>query len=291
MDSRSAVRPAASQTTRRERVTRADVAGFPAGAEPADALLGGAVGEGIGDDAALTFALDRVVADRGGGAQRFFEIARFEPRMALLGAVGPHAGVAVGLQFLPDEQAVGALDVAAAHPHGIHLFGHAGHGLHVVADFVRDHVGLREVAGRAKVEAMKHDLLANPALGTWWTGVWERLRLSLIASARDPKGGPKSALAGPFANMLAELGQALREDPALQRQVNRFARRTAVGVATRYGGQIVQLVSETVKRWDARTVTDRIEGAVSRDLQFIRLNGTLVGGLVGVVIHLISRLL
>jgi uncharacterized membrane-anchored protein YjiN (DUF445 family) len=144
---------------------------------------------------------------------------------------------------------------------------------------------------RAKVEAMKHDLLANPALGTWWTGVWERLRLSLIASARDPKGGPKSALAGPFANMLAELGQALREDPALQRQVNRFARRTAVGVATRYGGQIVQLVSETVKRWDARTVTDRIENAVGRDLQFIRVNGTLVGGLVGVAIHLLNALL
>jgi len=140
---------------------------------------------------------------------------------------------------------------------------------------------------QAKVEVMKHDLLANPALGTWWTGVWERLRLSLIASARDPAG----ALAGPFASMLGELGQALREDPALQRQVNRFARRTAVGVATRYGGQIVQLVSETVKRWDARTVTGRIENAVGRDLQFIRVNGTLVGGLVGVAIHLLNTLL
>nr|WP_166177885.1 DUF445 domain-containing protein [Altererythrobacter segetis] len=140
---------------------------------------------------------------------------------------------------------------------------------------------------RAKVEGMKQDLLANPALGTWWTGVWERLRLSLISSARDPKGG----LSGPFSSMLGELGQALREDPALQRQVNRFARRTAVGVATRYGGQIVQLVSETVKRWDVRTVTDRIENAVGRDLQFIRVNGTLVGGLVGVAIHLLNTVL
>jgi uncharacterized membrane-anchored protein YjiN (DUF445 family) len=140
---------------------------------------------------------------------------------------------------------------------------------------------------RAKVEGMKRDLLANPALGTWWVGVWERMRVGLIAAARDPKGG----LAGPFSSMLGELGQALREDPALQRQVNRFARRTAVGVATRYGGQIVQLVSETVKRWDARTVTDRIENAVGRDLQFIRVNGTLVGGLVGVAIHLLNALL
>ena len=71
----------------------------------------------------------------------------------------------------------------------------------------------------------------------------------------------------------------------LQRQVNRFARRTAVGIATRYGDQIVRLVSETVKRWDAQTITDRVESAVGRDLQFIRINGTLVGGLVGMTIH------
>jgi uncharacterized membrane-anchored protein YjiN (DUF445 family) len=140
---------------------------------------------------------------------------------------------------------------------------------------------------REKVEGMKRDLLANPALGTWWVGVWERMRRALIASARDPAGG----LGGGMTSMLAELGEALRADPALQRQVNRFTRRTAVGVATRYGGQIVQLVSETVKRWDARTVSRRIEGAVGRDLQFIRLNGTLVGGLVGVLIHLLDKAL
>jgi uncharacterized membrane-anchored protein YjiN (DUF445 family) len=143
-------------------------------------------------------------------------------------------------------------------------------------------------AMRAKVEGMKNDLLANPALGEWWTGVWERLRLSLIASARNPG---RDGLGGQLSGMVGELGQALREDAALQVQVNRFARRTAVGVATRYGGQIVQLVSETVRRWDARTVTDRIERAVSRDLQFIRLNGTLVGGLVGIVIHFIVEFL
>ena len=141
-------------------------------------------------------------------------------------------------------------------------------------------------AMRAKVEGMKHDLLANPALGNWWMGVWERMRTGLIAAARSPSGG----LGGQLTGMLGELGQALRDDPVLQRQINRFARRTAVGVASRYGGQIVQLVSETVRRWDARTVTDRIEGAVGRDLQFIRINGTLVGGLVGIVIHLISGL-
>ena len=140
---------------------------------------------------------------------------------------------------------------------------------------------------RERVEDMKRDLLENPAVAEWWLGVWERIRLSLIRRARDPQ----SALGEEMRKGLAELGNALREDQRLQIQINRFARRTAVGVATRYGGQIVQLVSETVKRWDAVTITGRIEGAVGRDLQFIRINGTLVGGLVGLTLHFIDGFL
>lgn len=136
---------------------------------------------------------------------------------------------------------------------------------------------------QAKVERIKNDMLANPAVSNWWLGVWERIRTSLITMVRNPD----AALSGQLGSSLAELGQTLQQDPALQTQVNRFARRTLVGVASRYGEAIVRLVSETVKRWDARTVTDRIENAVGRDLQFIRINGTLVGGLVGLTIHTI----
>jgi uncharacterized membrane-anchored protein YjiN (DUF445 family) len=134
---------------------------------------------------------------------------------------------------------------------------------------------------RAKVEEMKRDLIANPAVAVWWTGVWERIRQSLIRRARDPESG----MGAEMRVMLGELGEALQSDARLQHQINRFARRTMVGVATRYGDQIVRPVSETVKRWDARTITDRVESAVGRDLQFIRINGTLVGGLVGMGLH------
>jgi uncharacterized membrane-anchored protein YjiN (DUF445 family) len=140
---------------------------------------------------------------------------------------------------------------------------------------------------RAKVEHLKDEILANPAISAWWQGVWERMRTSTIQRMR----AKDSALGGQLGEALAELGATLRDDPALQAQVNRFARRTLVGLANRYGDEIVRLVSETVKRWDARTVTDRIEGAVGRDLQFIRINGTLVGGLVGVLIHAVDVLL
>lgn len=140
---------------------------------------------------------------------------------------------------------------------------------------------------REKVERMKRDLIANPAVSTWWQGVWERLRTAMLTRLRRPAGESS----GQMSEALAELGRHLRDDPALQLQINRYARRTLVGIAVRYGDQIVRLVSETVKRWDAATVTDRIEGAVGRDLQFIRINGTLVGGLVGVLIHLIDQVL
>lgn len=140
---------------------------------------------------------------------------------------------------------------------------------------------------RERVEQIKRDLLENPALADWWMGVWERIRRSLIRRARDPE----SALGGELRSSLAELGNALQSDIRLQQQVNRFARRTAVGISTRYGEQIVRLVSETVKRWDATTITGRVESAVGRDLQFIRINGTLVGGLVGLTIHFVDSLI
>lgn len=135
-----------------------------------------------------------------------------------------------------------------------------------------------------KVQKLKMELLANPAVGHWIDGLWERARRYLLRTMDNPE----TVLSGQIGASLQELGQSLQRDKRLQILVNRFARRTMVGVATRYGDQIVQLVSETVRRWDASTVTDRIESAVGRDLQFIRINGTMVGGLVGVTIHFLD---
>lgn len=137
---------------------------------------------------------------------------------------------------------------------------------------------------QADVERMKHEILDNPAMVKWIDSMWERAREAMLRALRNPD----TAFAGGLGDSFAHLGVALSQDERLQLLVNRFARRTLVGAITRYGGEIVRIVSETVKRWDARTVTDRIEGAVGRDLQFIRVNGTLVGGMVGLAIHAVD---
>ena len=140
---------------------------------------------------------------------------------------------------------------------------------------------------QARVAQMKAEILANPAMNDWMDAMWERTRTALLRSVRNPE----KLLAGTLGHSIGELGRTLRDDARLQHLVNRFARRTLVGIVSRFGDEIVRLVSETVKRWDARTVTDRIEGAVGRDLQFIRINGTVVGGLVGMAIHAIDMLM
>lgn len=134
-----------------------------------------------------------------------------------------------------------------------------------------------------RVHDIKAEMLANPAIAKWMDGIWERGRAAMLNASRDPD----RTLSGQFGESLDQVGQALIAPGSLQIQVNRFARRTLVGISARYGDKIVKLVSETVRRWDTRTITDRVENAVGRDLQFIRINGTIVGGLVGLVLHAI----
>lgn len=144
-----------------------------------------------------------------------------------------------------------------------------------------------DIPTRLKVEAFKVDMLDNPALAKWIEGMWEQARTALLRLARDPE----AALAGKLGDALRQLGMTLQNDPRLGHMINRFVRRAAVGTAADYGDGIVRLVSDTVRSWDAQTITGRLENTVGQDLQYIRINGTLVGGLVGLAIHTLHVLL
>lgn len=140
---------------------------------------------------------------------------------------------------------------------------------------------------QTKVANWKKEMLANPAINKWIDGLWQQGRESLLKAARDPD----ASMAGKLGEALTQLGGKLQDDERLKHQINRFARRAIVGTTENYGDSIVALVSDTIGKWDANTITDRVENAVGSDLQFIRINGTLVGGLAGIAIHTIGLLI
>ena len=139
---------------------------------------------------------------------------------------------------------------------------------------------------RERVEAMKDQLLDNKSVSLWMDALWQRGREAMIRAARNPD----AVLAGKLGEVMKAMGATLERDPRIRAAINQFARRAAVGMAASYGSSMVKLVSETVRGWDARTVTGRLEAAVGRDLQYIRINGTLVGGMVGLVLHVLDAL-
>jgi uncharacterized membrane-anchored protein YjiN (DUF445 family) len=139
---------------------------------------------------------------------------------------------------------------------------------------------------REKVETMKEQLLDNRSVGLWIDAIWQRGREAIIRAARNPD----AVLAGKLGEVLKSMGGTLEKDARIRGAINQFARRAVVGMSASYGGSIVKLVSETIRGWDARTVTARLESAVGRDLQYIRINGTIVGGLVGLILHVLDTL-
>ena len=138
---------------------------------------------------------------------------------------------------------------------------------------------------RERVEAIKDQLLDNQSVNLWLDTLWQKGREAIIRAARNPD----AVLAGKLGEVMRSMGTTLESDARIRAAINQFGRRATVGMAASYGSSIVKLVSETVRGWDARTVTARLEAAVGRDLQYIRINGTLVGGMVGLVLHLLDR--
>jgi uncharacterized membrane-anchored protein YjiN (DUF445 family) len=135
-----------------------------------------------------------------------------------------------------------------------------------------------------RVADLKAEMIDNPAMQAWIAGLWDQGRTALLRAARDPE----RALAGKVGEAIRQLGETLQSDGRMRKTINRFTRRAAVGAAASYGDGIVKLVSETIRSWDVAKVTERVETAVGRDLQYIRINGTLVGGLVGMILHAVD---
>ncbi len=139
---------------------------------------------------------------------------------------------------------------------------------------------------QARAEALKSRLLTHPQLAESAINVWHTVRDSLAASLDDPN----SRVHARVRQALTDLGTTLvTNDAQRARLETRIADIVAFFVNT-YGGEVSSIISHTIQRWDGEEASRRIELHVGRDLQFIRINGTVVGCLVGLLIHAVTVL-
>ena len=143
---------------------------------------------------------------------------------------------------------------------------------------------LHDPGTKERAERLKDRLLDHPAVVTTGISLWQALQRALTTSLGDPEGAVRRRLMTEVTTLAARL----RDDAELRERLDRRAADAAVFVVERYGSDLTAVITHTIERWDGKEAADRIELHVGRDLQFIRINGTIVGGLVGVLIHAVS---
>lgn len=140
-------------------------------------------------------------------------------------------------------------------------------------------------ATQEQVRAFAQRIVGSPATQAYLADLWRRIGEQL---AED---GPQSeSLRQLAADGLASIGRTLAESPEMRERVNAWIDEAVRTGIVPWRREIGQFITDVVHGWDARTLTERAELAIGRDLQFIRVNGTIVGGLVGCALYLLSVL-
>jgi uncharacterized membrane-anchored protein YjiN (DUF445 family) len=136
----------------------------------------------------------------------------------------------------------------------------------------------------ARAEALKEEWLSDPSVADLSARLWESTRRAIVSYATRTDGEPQALEQG-----LSEFGGALLANPVLLAELDDLAIDLTGTVVERYREEIGDLIAQTVASWDPEATSRRFELAVGRDLQFVRINGTIVGGLVGLAIYALSR--
>jgi uncharacterized membrane-anchored protein YjiN (DUF445 family) len=137
----------------------------------------------------------------------------------------------------------------------------------------------------ARAEAIKEDALTHPALREFADSLWRDGKEALIRHAEQPETAEPTAVQRGLAN----LAQAVLDDPTLLQKVDRWIVDALGYVVEEYRHEVAHLIEHTVEQWDPDATSQKIELQIGRDLQFIRLNGTLVGALIGLILYSITQ--
>jgi uncharacterized membrane-anchored protein YjiN (DUF445 family) len=139
----------------------------------------------------------------------------------------------------------------------------------------------------ARAEAVKEQLMAREEVTNAAATAWKTLKRLVLEGVDDPS----SALRTRITDAVVRIGESLRDDADLRDKVDNWIVRAAEHLVAQYGVEITAIITDTIERWDAEEASRRIELHVGRDLQFIRINGTVVGSLAGLAIYAIAQLL
>ena len=139
----------------------------------------------------------------------------------------------------------------------------------------------------ARADAVKEQLMARDEVAKAAATAWTTLKRLVLEGVDDPS----STLRTRIADTVIRIGESLRDDAELRDKVDGWMVRAAQHLVSQYGVEITAIITETIERWDADEASRRIELHVGRDLQFIRINGTVVGALAGLAIYVIAQLL
>lgn len=140
---------------------------------------------------------------------------------------------------------------------------------------------------RARIERLKGEVLGRGEVQDLIASAWTAVRSMIVAAAEDER----SELRLRVRASLLSLGSRMAAERKVQDKVDQWVEDAAVYVVTTYRKEITSLITDTVASWDAEHTTKKIEANIGRDLQFIRINGTVVGSLAGLLIYTVSRAL
>jgi uncharacterized membrane-anchored protein YjiN (DUF445 family) len=145
----------------------------------------------------------------------------------------------------------------------------------------------RSPAYRERINEMRDRVLGAPQVGTYIKTVWVGLRDDLEQQLAQPRSRLRQALSG----LLRTFATAIAEDDGVQARMDKRIEEVVLTLVVPWRKDFGQFVADVVRGWEASTVVDRVELAVGRDLQYIRINGTLVGAAVGCLIFVTSHVL
>ena len=155
----------------------------------------------------------------------------------------------------------------------------------VITRFIDDLKHSPEVL--AKEETFKEDFLQNPVVQEFSSSLWRDIKTALLNTSNDSNSDVRK----PIQQGIARFGQTIQENEDLLQKIDRWVNEAALYLVKEYGHEVEQLIAQTISKWDAQETSRKIELQVGKDLQFIRINGTVVGGLVGLLIHTVAFLI